>query len=65
MRIPTCSHSWSFPRRWAEFKGKRNVDVQTCLKCGARRESPVQFGKVELATEVSAKPKQQFVEVTA
>lgn len=65
MRIPMCSHSWSFPRRWAEFKGKRDVDVQTCLKCGARRESPVQFGKVEPVTEANTKPEQQFAEVTA
>jgi hypothetical protein len=24
--------------------GHRNVDVQTCVKCGDRRISPVQFG---------------------
>ena len=40
-----CFHRWSFPRRWPEFNGKQSVDVQTCAKCGARRESPVQFGK--------------------
>jgi hypothetical protein len=39
-----CRHSWGFPRRWPEFQGKSDVDVQTCSKCGARRESPVQFG---------------------
>ena len=44
MSILLCWHSWGFPRRWPEFHGKRNVDVQTCSKCGARRESPVQFG---------------------
>ena len=46
MGIFKCSHSWGFPQRWPEFDGKRNVDVQTCSKCGARRESPVQFGKL-------------------
>ena len=40
MGIFKCSHSWGFPQRWPEFNGKRNVDVQTCSKCGARRESP-------------------------
>ena len=40
-----CRHSWGFPQRWQEFNSKRHVDVQTCSKCGARRESPVQFGK--------------------
>ena len=44
MGIFKCSHSWGFPQRWPEFNGKRNVDVQTCSKCGARRESPVQGG---------------------
>jgi hypothetical protein len=39
-----CRHSWGFPRRLREFQGKRDVDVQTCSKCGGRRESPVQFG---------------------
>ena len=39
-----CRHSWSFPRRWPTFGEQRNVDVQTCAKCGARRISPVQFG---------------------
>lgn len=38
-------HHWGFPRRWREFDGKRNVDVQTCTTCGARRISPVQFGR--------------------
>ena len=37
-------HRWGFPRRWPEFEGRRNVDVQTCAKCGARRLSPIQFG---------------------
>jgi hypothetical protein len=41
-----CSHSFGFPRRWDEFQGNRNVDVQTCSKCGARRESLVQFGRL-------------------
>ncbi|HZT29217.1 MAG TPA: hypothetical protein VFA33_05005 [Bryobacteraceae bacterium] len=39
-----CRHSWGFPRRWPEFDGQRNVDVQTCSKCGTRRISPIQFG---------------------
>jgi len=39
-----CWHNWGFPRRWTEFRGQTNVDVQTCAKCGARRVSPVQFG---------------------
>jgi hypothetical protein len=42
-----CHHSWSFPRRWPKFGEQRNVDVQTCSKCGARRVSPIQFGPVE------------------
>src|ERR1039457_5784305 len=29
-----CRHRWSFPRRWPEFQGHANVDVQTCTKCG-------------------------------
>ena len=40
----SSGHKWGFPRRWREFDGKHNVDVQTCTKCGARRISPVQFG---------------------
>ena len=40
-----CRHRWSFPRRWPEFQGHANVDVQTCTKCGARRQSLVQFGR--------------------
>jgi hypothetical protein len=51
MGIFKCSHSWGFPQRWPEFEGKLNVDVQTCSKCGARRESPVQFGKLRPAPE--------------
>ena len=43
-----CIHSWGFPRRWREFDGKRNVDVQTCSKCGARRLARVQFGRPEV-----------------
>jgi hypothetical protein len=39
-----CRHAWGFPRREAAFAGHDNVDVQTCLKCCARRLSPVQFG---------------------
>jgi hypothetical protein len=44
MRIIRCRHKWGFPRRWSEFLGHRNVDVQTCVRCGDRRISPVQFG---------------------
>ena len=51
MGIFKCSHSWGFPQRWPEFNGKRSVDVQTCSKCGARRESPVQFGKLRPAQD--------------
>lgn len=39
-----CLHEWAFPRRWPEFEGKRNVDVQQCVRCGVRRLSLVQFG---------------------
>jgi hypothetical protein len=42
-----CIHTLGFPRRWREFDGKRNVDVQTCAKCGARRLSVVQFGPAQ------------------
>ena len=42
--IAFCRHAWGFPRRWPEFRGRRNTDVQTCAKCGARRLSIVQFG---------------------
>jgi len=46
MKLPNwhCLHDWGFPRRWPEFQGKRDVDVQTCAKCGAHRLSIVQFG---------------------
>ena len=42
--LVSSGHKWGFPRRWREFDGKPNVDVQTCTTCGARRISPVQFG---------------------
>jgi hypothetical protein len=42
-----CWHDWGFPRRWIEFRGQTNVDVQTCAKCGARRVARVQFGREE------------------
>jgi hypothetical protein len=62
MNIFSCWHKWGFPRRWPEFNGKRNVDVQTCSKCGARRESRVRFGRaVQKPDEVA--PERQFVEV--
>lgn len=37
-------HLWAWPRRWKEFEGERNVDVERCLSCGQYRKSPVQFG---------------------
>ena len=46
MGMFSCHHDWGFPRRWPEFQAKRNVDVQTCANCGARRVSPVQFGRL-------------------
>jgi NAD-dependent SIR2 family protein deacetylase len=61
----SCRHSWGFPRRWPVFQGKRNVDVQTCAKCGARRESPVQFGTVAPAPDQPACNEQQFAGVRA
>ncbi len=48
-----CLHDWGFPRRWAEFEGRRDVDVQTCAKCGARRLSPVQFGPERRPAEIA------------
>ena len=39
-----CRHHWGFPRRWREFHGLANADVQTCTKCGSRRLCAVQFG---------------------
>ncbi len=59
----SCRHSWGFPRRWPEFQGKRSVDVQTCSKCGARRESAVQFGAASPDQPASAE--QRFAEVRA
>jgi hypothetical protein len=46
-----CHHDWGFPRRWPEFDGKRNADVQRCLRCGEYRLSPVQFGSVQQPTD--------------
>jgi hypothetical protein len=62
-----CRHRWGFPRRWPEFQGRIDVDVQTCTRCGARRRSPVQFGREreqvagagelrEVADEAPARP---------
>lgn len=42
-----CRHRWAFPRRWPEFEGQTDVDVQTCSKCGAHRLSPIQFGQAK------------------
>jgi hypothetical protein len=43
-----CLHKWGFPRRLAQYEDRENVDVQTCLKCGAKRVSLVQFGRAEV-----------------
>ncbi len=40
-----CFHRWGFPRRCAQYEEHEDVDVQTCLKCGATRLSLVQFGR--------------------
>ena len=48
-----CRHTWGFPRRWPEFQGKRNADVQTCAKCGARRLSVVQVGPERRAAQTT------------
>ena len=63
MALFSCSHSWGFPRRRQEFAGQRNVDVQTCAKCGAQRESPVQFGPAASAPQPRESP--QLAEVQA
>lgn len=52
-----CFHSWGFPHRWPEFAGRRNVDVQTCTKCGARRISTIQFGPTKPETQVPVEVK--------
>jgi len=56
-----CFHAWGFPRRHDAFDGHRNIDVQTCAKCGRQRISPVQFGPA--ASQPSQEP--QLVEVRA
>jgi len=58
-----CLHSWAFPRRWQEFAGHTGVDVQTCAKCGARRLSPVQFGR-EREQDAGARETQEAVDET-
>jgi len=63
MGLFSCSHDWGFPFRWKEFDGRRNVDVQTCAKCGARRVSSVQFGPT--APERQAEREERLVEVRA
>ena len=63
MGLFSCSHDWGFPFRWKEFDGRRNVDVQTCAKCGAQRVSPVQFGPAASAPEPRESP--QLAEVRA
>ena len=47
-----CRHRWGFPRRWPEFRGRANADVQTCTKCGSRRLSAVQFGPEQHVADV-------------
>jgi hypothetical protein len=47
-----CRHEWSFPRRRATCAEHRNVDVQTCSKCGAQRVSPIQFGRIRPDTGI-------------
>jgi hypothetical protein len=47
VEIFRCRHRWGFPRRWPEFEGQTDVDVQTCSKCGAHRLSPIQFGQAK------------------
>lgn len=49
-----CFHNWSFPRRHPEFEGRRNADVQTCLTCGRRKLSKVQFGPESQKLHASA-----------
>ena len=51
MALLQCFHNWGFPRRWPKFEGQSDVDVQTCVRCGARRASPVQFGKAGLGAQ--------------
>ncbi len=34
-----CVHNWGWPRR----DKARKVDVQTCTRCGAQRDSKIQF----------------------
>ncbi len=58
-----CHHAWGFPRRWPQFEGKRDIDVQTCSKCGARRESLVQFGAAAPAADRPPSNEQQFAGV--
>ena len=57
MIVFPCRHGWGFPRRWPEFEGYTDVDVQTCAKCGGHRLSPVQFGRAK--TGPPAKPNKQ------
>jgi NAD-dependent SIR2 family protein deacetylase len=52
--IAPCRHVWGFPRRWPEFRCRRNADVQTCVKCGARRLSIVQFGPAHQSSQTPA-----------
>jgi hypothetical protein len=51
-----CNHNWSFPRRYAVFGEHRNVDVQTCLACGSRRLSSIQFNNSSLNRDTATPP---------
>jgi hypothetical protein len=53
-----CFHSWAFPQRKATFGKHRDVDVQTCAKCGARRLSIIQFGSSPPKQEAPGAPPQ-------
>ena len=48
-----CFHEWGFPRRRPKFEGEPDVDVQCCIRCGARRRSIVQFGPVRQAMQAT------------
>ena len=59
-----CRHEWGFPRRWFRFAGKPGVDVQTCVKCGARRLSTIQFGHYMSAMDKPAPAEVPYYEVS-
>lgn len=58
--LPWHQHRWSFPiAEGHRINGKfirTGPDVQNCLDCGARRESPIQFhGGESRAVEPTAR----------